>query len=91
MHRTTDEVHIDRSARRVTARAGGLTDMLAMGEAIAAAGIAIDDLGLQRPSLDDVFLHLTGHRAEDVALDPDGGPGSSAGVDSTPSPAEVRA
>ena len=27
-------------------------------------GIAVDDLGLKRPSLDDVFLHLTGHRAE---------------------------
>jgi ABC-2 type transport system ATP-binding protein len=28
------------------------------------SGIALDDLGLKRPSLDDVFLHLTGHRAE---------------------------
>jgi len=27
--------------------------------------IEIDDLGLKRPSLDDVFLALTGHRAED--------------------------
>ena len=27
--------------------------------------IEVDDLGLKRPSLDDVFLHLTGHRAED--------------------------
>jgi ABC-2 type transport system ATP-binding protein len=38
--------------------------MLAIGAAVEASGIAIDDLGLQRPSLDDVFLHLTGHRAE---------------------------
>ena len=30
-----------------------------------------DDLGLQRPSLDDVFLHLTGHRAEPSADDND--------------------
>ena len=28
--------------------------------------IELDDLGLKRPSLDDVFLHLTGHRAEDA-------------------------
>jgi ABC-2 type transport system ATP-binding protein len=28
--------------------------------------IELDDLGLKRPSLDDVFLHLTGHRAEDL-------------------------
>jgi ABC-2 type transport system ATP-binding protein len=33
----------------------------------AASDIAVDDLGLQRPSLDDVFLHLTGHRAADDA------------------------
>ncbi|WP_306363197.1 ATP-binding cassette domain-containing protein [Nocardia sp. CC227C] len=25
-------------------------------------GIAVEDIGLRRPSLDDVFLHLTGHR-----------------------------
>ena len=29
------------------------------------SGIVLDDIGLKRPSLDDVFLHLTGHRAED--------------------------
>ncbi|MDO8213955.1 ATP-binding cassette domain-containing protein [Conexibacter sp. CPCC 206217] len=29
-----------------------------------AAGIGVDDLGLRRPTLDDVFLTLTGHAAE---------------------------
>ena len=34
--------------------------------------IVLDDIGLKRPSLDDVFLHLTGHRAEDtIATDTD--------------------
>jgi ABC-2 type transport system ATP-binding protein len=28
------------------------------------AGVAIDDLALRRPTLDDVFLTLTGHAAE---------------------------
>src|SRR3954463_2557387 len=28
------------------------------------AGVAVDDLGLRRPTLDDVFLALTGHPAE---------------------------
>jgi ABC-2 type transport system ATP-binding protein len=28
------------------------------------AGVAVDDLGLRRPTLDDVFLSLTGHAAE---------------------------
>jgi ABC-2 type transport system ATP-binding protein len=66
VRRFTDEVHVDAPARRLTARAGGLPDMLAIGAAVSASGIAIDDLGLARPSLDDVFLHLTGHTAEDA-------------------------
>ncbi|MEO5723975.1 MAG: ATP-binding cassette domain-containing protein, partial [Ilumatobacteraceae bacterium] len=32
-----------------------------------AAGVAITDVSVDRPSLDDVFLALTGHPAEDVA------------------------
>ncbi len=59
-----DGVRVDLAARRITAKANGLTDMLSVGEAVRASGIPIDDLGLQRPSLDDVFLTLTGHRAE---------------------------
>jgi ABC-2 type transport system ATP-binding protein len=31
------------------------------------AGVAVDDLALRRPTLDDVFLALTGHAAEDSA------------------------
>ena len=58
------EVHVEDSARRITAQADGLADMTRIGGAIAASGIPVDDLGLKRPSLDDVFLHLTGHRAE---------------------------
>jgi ABC-2 type transport system ATP-binding protein len=59
------EVFVERAARRITASADGLEDMTRIGRVIADAGIAVDDLGLMRPSLDDVFLHLTGHRAED--------------------------
>ena len=32
-------------------------------------GIALDDLGLRRPSLDDVFLGLTGHMADELRPD----------------------
>jgi ABC-2 type transport system ATP-binding protein len=32
-----------------------------------AAGVAIDDIAVRRPTLDDVFLTLTGHTAEEVA------------------------
>ncbi|KAE8764998.1 ATP-binding cassette domain-containing protein [Georgenia thermotolerans] len=31
------------------------------------AGISVDDIGIRRPTLDDVFLTLTGHAADDVA------------------------
>ena len=37
------------------------------------AAIAVcDDLGLKRPSLDDVFLRLTGHRAEETTDETEG-------------------
>ncbi len=59
-----DEVYVDHAARRLVAPAEGLADMVRIGELLAAQAIRVDDLGLKRPSLDDVFLHLTGHRAE---------------------------
>jgi ABC-2 type transport system ATP-binding protein len=64
MRTCSPEVHVDLVARRLTAKAGGLADMSRIGNVFDASGIAVDDLGLKRPSLDDVFLHLTGHRAE---------------------------
>jgi ABC-2 type transport system ATP-binding protein len=33
------------------------------------AGVGIDDISMHRPTLDDVFLKLTGHAAEDPALE----------------------
>jgi ABC-2 type transport system ATP-binding protein len=59
-----NEVHVDESARRLNSPASGLADITRVASLFADSGIAVDDLGLQRPSLDDVFLHLTGHRAE---------------------------
>jgi ABC-2 type transport system ATP-binding protein len=41
--------------------------------------IVLDDIGLKRPSLDDVFLHLTGHRAEERPDDTDATAGEPAG------------
>ena len=57
--------HVDEPARRITAQGEGLADVTRLAAAFEGSGIDLDDLGLQRPSLDDVFLHLTGHRAED--------------------------
>jgi len=35
------------------------------------AGIGLDDVGLRRPTLDDVFLSLTGHATEEDEPEPD--------------------
>jgi ABC-2 type transport system ATP-binding protein len=68
------EVYVEPGPRRLTAPADGLGDMTRIGQLFARSGIAVDDLGLKRPSLDDVFLHLTGHRAEDESSTVDGEP-----------------
>ncbi len=65
VRRCAPEVHVDEASRRITAKADGVGDMILISEAINADGVEVDDIGLARPSLDDVFLHLTGHRAED--------------------------
>jgi ABC-2 type transport system ATP-binding protein len=64
MRAHSPEVHVERGSRRLTAQAGGLGDMTRIAAVFETSGIELDDLGLARPSLDDVFLHLTGHRAE---------------------------
>jgi ABC-2 type transport system ATP-binding protein len=43
------------------------------------AGIAIDDIGLRRPTLDDVFVSLTGHAAIEAAGDDEAGTTASPG------------
>ena len=60
------DVRIDPSQRRISGPSRDGTSQLAMlVRDLDAAGIAIVDLQLRRPSLDDVFLTLTGHQAED--------------------------
>ncbi|GJF10309.1 daunorubicin resistance protein DrrA family ABC transporter ATP-binding protein [Mycolicibacterium cyprinidarum] len=64
--RTGAEVFVDRGARRLTAAADGLDDMIRVAGWLRDSGIEVADIGLSRPSLDDVFLTLTGHRTEDT-------------------------
>ncbi|MDT5285889.1 MAG: type transport system ATP-binding protein [Mycobacterium sp.] len=65
MARTGVEVHVDAGARQLTATADGIADMTRVAGWLQDSRIEVDDIGLSRPSLDDVFLSLTGHRAED--------------------------
>jgi ABC-2 type transport system ATP-binding protein len=51
-----------------------LTDAL---RRLDSAGIAVDDVGLRRPTLDDAFLSLTGHAAEAEPEEAQGSPDGS--------------
>ena len=52
---------VDRGTRSVTAPTeGGPGAIAALASELASAGIAVEDLGLRQPTLDDVFLTLTG-------------------------------
>ena len=84
-----DEVFVDAAARQLTAPADGLSDMTRVAALFERSEIVLDDLGLQRPSLDDVFLSLTGHRAEQQSGS--AGPGRAAtGTAMTETPEEQR-
>ncbi|MCK2244568.1 MULTISPECIES: ATP-binding cassette domain-containing protein [unclassified Crossiella] len=61
------EVFRDEGTGRLTAPAESIDDLIRLATALAEQGIAVDDIALARPTLDDVFLSLTGHRAEPVA------------------------
>jgi ABC-2 type transport system ATP-binding protein len=59
------ELTVDEGRRSLVVPVSGgaavLADALRM---LDAAGVRVDDVGLRRPTLDDVFLTLTGHMAE---------------------------
>jgi len=60
----------DRHTRRVTVAArGGAQELVQVVQRLGEARIEVDDVGLRRPTLDDVFLTLTGHVAEDGSAD----------------------
>ncbi|WP_116948788.1 ATP-binding cassette domain-containing protein [Jiangella endophytica] len=60
----TAEPELDADTRRVSApvadRMAALTDVV---RELQAAGVVAEDIGLRRPTLDEAFLHLTGHQA----------------------------
>jgi ABC-2 type transport system ATP-binding protein len=59
------EVDVDEHARRLTVpSSGGSSVLVQVIRELDAEQVAIDDIGLRRPTLDDVFLTLTGHVAE---------------------------
>jgi ABC-2 type transport system ATP-binding protein len=64
------EPSVDRATRSVTAPTeGGPGAIASLASELAGAGIAVEDLGLRQPTLDDVFLTLTGTSAADAERD----------------------
>ena len=60
-----DDLVVDEHTRRLTVAAhGGAQRLVEVVRDLDDASIGIDDIGLRRPTLDDVFLRLTGHAAE---------------------------
>ncbi|GAA3928449.1 daunorubicin resistance protein DrrA family ABC transporter ATP-binding protein [Streptomyces gulbargensis] len=66
---TPGEVSVEEHTRKLTVPVTGGAKLLAeVIRDLDAVGVGIDDIGLRRPTLDDVFISLTGHaaaRAED--------------------------
>jgi ABC-2 type transport system ATP-binding protein len=66
------EVTVDDHTRRLTApTSAGAGALVQVVRDFDEEGIHIDDIALRRPTLDDVFLALTGHAAEEEAASPE--------------------
>jgi ABC-2 type transport system ATP-binding protein len=86
------EVQVDEQGRSLTAAVSGGVDVLRQVlQRLAEREVKVADIGLRRPTLDDVFLTLTGHTAEQVAEEPTKGDGDGHGADQPAGiPAELR-
>ncbi|MEV6697207.1 ATP-binding cassette domain-containing protein [Streptomyces sp. NPDC051453] len=72
------ETTVEQHTRKLTVPVTGGAKLLAeVIRELDTRGIEIDDIGLRRPTLDDVFISLTGHVAEEK----EGENGSGAGAD----------
>ncbi|HWC13043.1 MAG TPA: ATP-binding cassette domain-containing protein [Actinomycetota bacterium] len=63
-----DDVQVEEQTRNLSAGVkGGVDDLRQVLQRLGDPNVAVVDIGLHRPTLDDVFLSLTGHSAEQVA------------------------
>ena len=69
----TDEVEVDEHTRTLIVPVDtGTSALVDAVSRLGAEGITVQDIGIRRPTLDDAFLSLTGHRAEDETETQDG-------------------
>ncbi|MFI1815000.1 ATP-binding cassette domain-containing protein [Streptomyces sp. NPDC020422] len=74
------DISVEEHTRKLTVPVTGGAKLLAeVIRDLDAAGVEIDDIGLRRPTLDDVFISLTGHAAERAEADDEEGGGSGDG------------
>lgn len=82
------EVEVDVAARTLLAPvSGGARDLTVALRELDGQGVTVVDVGLRRPTLDDVFLTLTGHAAQRDGSDGSDRPEPTSG---SPIPTEVR-
>jgi ABC-2 type transport system ATP-binding protein len=66
---TSTEPRLDHASRRaLVPAAGGPAELAAVIGCLADAAIAVEEIGIRRPTLDEVFLTLTGEHAGDPVL-----------------------
>ncbi|MFG2838768.1 ATP-binding cassette domain-containing protein [Streptomyces zaomyceticus] len=84
------EVSVEQHTRKLTVPVAGGAKLLAeVIRDLDAVGVEIDDIGLRRPTLDDVFISLTGHAAE-RAEEENGEPAAKGGRDRTRAKEEAK-
>ncbi|WP_017239788.1 daunorubicin resistance protein DrrA family ABC transporter ATP-binding protein [Streptomyces sp. SS] len=72
------DVSVENHIRKLTVPVTGGAKLLAeVIRDLDAVGVGIDDIGLRRPTLDDVFLYLTGHAAEREEEEENGAAGAA--------------
>ncbi len=68
---TGEQARVDADAQRVSVPAADGADQLpTIVRLLQEGGITVDDIGLRRPTLDEVFLALTGHASHSAEGDP---------------------
>src|SRR3990170_4825439 len=80
-HGTSREIQHDPGMNTLVAPiAGGAEILTQVLRALDAEGVTVEDIGLRRPTLDDVFLTITGRHADEETTKDDGKPGKPGGV-----------
>jgi ABC-2 type transport system ATP-binding protein len=71
---------VDQRLRRISVGvSGGASSLVEAVLRLDERAVEVLDIGLHRPTLDDVFLSLTGHTAQEAAGDADGAEGATTG------------